>query len=165
MDIQVKPIGRVHTPYNNRWTTPYQPPETGAPEDVFYVELDTPYIEGLYRLETFSYVYLLYHLDRTDKSPSMRVKIPWAFDTTVGIFSSRSPARPNPIGLSVVRLLSKEPPRLYISAIDVFDATPLLDIKPYIRDLDSKPDANHGWLTNLPDHEHLMLHIRGIPHD
>lgn len=51
------------------------------------------------------------------------------------------------------------------SGFDVFDGTPLLDIKPYIKDLDSKGDANYGWIEDLEDRDHLMLHIRGIPHD
>jgi tRNA (adenine37-N6)-methyltransferase len=73
--------------------------------------------------------------------------------------------RPNPIGLSVTRLLRIKGRRVYTSGLDVFDGTPLLDIKPYIDGLDSKPDANGGWLDSLPDAEHLMLHIKGLPHD
>ncbi|MBW2124324.1 MAG: SAM-dependent methyltransferase, partial [Deltaproteobacteria bacterium] len=54
---------------------------------------------------------------------------------------------------------------IYTSGLDVFDGTPLLDIKPYIRDLDSKGDANYGWIEDLEDRDHLLLHIKGIPHE
>lgn len=90
---------------------------------------------------------------------------PWAGGLRVGVFASRSPRRPNPIGLSIVRVLGVEENEVITSGLDAFDGTPILDIKPYIRDLDSKADANYGWVEDLEDREHLTLHIRGIPHD
>ena len=95
----------------------------------------------------------------------MIVSPPWAEGKRVGVFSSRSPLRPNPIGLSVVRVKSIVENRIYTSGLDVFDGTPLLDIKPYIKDLDSKTDANYGWVEEMDDMEHLVLHIKGIPHN
>ena len=95
----------------------------------------------------------------------MDVSPPWANGLRVGLFASRSPLRPNPIGLSVVRVKGIENNRVYTSGLDVFDGTPLLDIKPYINDLDSKCDANNGWVQNMNEDEHLALHIQGIPHD
>ena len=83
----------------------------------------------------------------------------------VGLFASRSPVRPNPIGLSIVRLKRIEGNVVYTSGLDVFDGTPLLDIKPYIKGLDSKDDANYGWIKELDDKDHLLLHIKGIPHE
>ena len=85
--------------------------------------------------------------------------------TKAGVFATRSPVRPNHIGLSVVRLLRREENTLYTSGMDVLDGTPLLDIKPYLADLDSKPDANYGWIEDIPNNDHLLLHIKGIPHD
>lgn len=90
---------------------------------------------------------------------------PWAGGLTVGVFASRSPRRPNPIGLSIVRVLGVQGNEVITSGLDAFDGTPLLDIKPYVKDLDSKADANYGWVEDLEDREHLTLHIRGIPHD
>jgi tRNA-Thr(GGU) m(6)t(6)A37 methyltransferase TsaA len=95
----------------------------------------------------------------------MMVSPPWADGKKVGVFASRSPVRPNPIGLSVVRIKNIVENRIYTSGLDAFDGTPLLDIKPYIKDLDSKSDANYGWIEEMDDMEHLILHIKGIPHD
>jgi tRNA-Thr(GGU) m(6)t(6)A37 methyltransferase TsaA len=83
----------------------------------------------------------------------------------VGVFASRSPTRPNPIGLSVVRIKRIEGNVIHVSGLDVFDGTPLLDIKPYIDELDVKKDANLGWVGDMDDPEHLALHIQGVPHD
>ena len=163
--MQVEPIGVIHTPYQDGSQTPYQPVEDGGPADRFYVELDPEYQTGLHRLNEFRYLYLLYHIHRLPRTADMWVRPPWAGGLDVGVFASRSPLRPNPIGLSVVRLLYIEGRRLYTTGLDVFDGTPLLDIKPYIQELDVKRDANYGWLDTLPDKEHLLLHIAGVPHD
>jgi len=132
---------------------------------MFFVDIDEKYAEALYRLDSFRYIFLLYHTDRLRRPVESTVQPPWAGGMQVGVFASRAPARPNPIGLSIVRLLSVQGCRLFTSALDVFDKTPLLDVKPYIQDLDSKLDANFGWVDELPDRDHLMLHIRGVPHD
>lgn len=167
MSFCLQQIGTIHTPYSLATGAPYQPVEAeGEDQRLFYVELDASYMEGLYRLDSYAYLYLLYYIDRLTKPCRMLISPPWTEDqTTVGLFASRSPVRPNPIGLSIVRLLAIEGNRIYTSGLDVFDNTPLLDIKPYIRELDSKADANYGWINDLPDREHLMLHIKGIPHD
>ena len=82
----------------------------------------------------------------------------------MGLFASRSPVRPNPIGLSVVRIKKIVGSVVYTSGLDVFDKTPLLDIKPYIKDLDTKLDANYGWLDEPEERDHLVKHIKGEPH-
>ncbi len=95
----------------------------------------------------------------------MIVSPPWAGGVNVGVFASRSPDRPNHIGLSIVhikRIINNE---ILTSGLDAFDGTPVLDIKPYIKDLDVKSDANYGWIEEIGDHEHLSLHIKGIPHE
>jgi tRNA-Thr(GGU) m(6)t(6)A37 methyltransferase TsaA len=161
MNLSLKPIGIIRTPYKKY--APYQPVETDK-ED-FFVDLEEAYAEGRAALEKFRYIYLLYYMDRVKKPLSMRVEPPWADGMEVGLFASRSPVRPNPVGLSIVQLLKIEGRRLHTSGLDVLDGTPLLDIKPYIKELDSKEDANYGWLDDLDDREHLILHIRGIPHD
>ena len=161
MNLSLKPIGIIRTPYKKY--APYQPVETD--QEDFFVDLEEEYTEGLAALEKFRYIYLLYYMDRVKKPLSMRVEPPWADGMEVGLFASRSPVRPNPVGLSIVQLLKIEGRRLHTSGLDVLDGTPLLDIKPYIKELDSKEDANYGWLDDLDDREHLILHIRGIPHD
>ena len=161
MNITFKPIGIIRTPYKKY--APYQPVETDKKD--FYVEIDKEYEAGLDELSRFKYIYLLYFMDKINKPLSMEVEPPWAGGKKVGLFASRSPVRPNPIGLSIVRLLKIEGSRLFTTGLDALDGTPLLDIKPYIRELDSKEEANYGWLDDMEDREHLMLHIRGIPHD
>jgi len=85
----------------------------------------------------------------------MRVSPPWAGGKQVGVFASRSPVRPNPVGLSIVRIKKIAGNKIYTSGLDVFDNTPLLDIKPYIKGLDNKDDADYGWIKGLDDMEHL----------
>ncbi len=143
MDIVFHPIGRVRTPYTTVGDPPHQP-DPSAPGK-FYIELNPDLTDGLYKLETFAYIHVFFYLDRPDKPVTLHVKPPKAGGIEVGLFASRSPRRPNPIGLSTVRLKSITGSRLDISGIDVLDKTPLLDIKPYIKRLDIKEDADNGW--------------------
>ncbi|MEE4253846.1 MAG: tRNA (N6-threonylcarbamoyladenosine(37)-N6)-methyltransferase TrmO [Desulfuromusa sp.] len=160
-EFSLRSIGTIRTPYFD--SAPYQPVDTDEQE--FYLQLEPQYIAGLKDLESFTYIYVLYYIDRLKTPPKMTVAPPWAAGQQVGLFASRSPVRPNPIGLSVVRVKEIIDSRVYTSGLDVFDNTPLLDIKPYINDLDSKCDANNGWVQGLDEDEHLALHIQGIPHD
>lgn len=159
--LEIRQIGVIRTPYINN--APYQPVRDDNGE--FRIILRNEYAEGLADLDTFRYIYVLYFIDRITKTPVMAENPAWIPDTSVGLFASRSPVRPNPIGLSVVQLKKIIGNEVFTSGLDVFDKTPLLDIKPYIKDLDSKTDANYGWIGNLPgSKQHLLLHIMGIPH-
>ena len=151
-------IGVIRTPY--KWKAPRQPVE----EEDCFLEIYPEFAPGLKGLESFRYIYVLFWLDRIQEF-SLEAEPPWAEGVKVGVFASRSPKRPNPIGLSVVRLLSVEDNIVKTSSIDAIDGTPLLDIKPYVKYLDSKEDANLGWAEGLQDREHLLLHLKGIPHD
>ena len=118
-------------------------------------------------MEQFRYIYVIYFINQLPNTePKLTIKPPWIENIEIGLFASRAPNRPNPIGLSIVQLKKIEKNIIYTSGLDVFDNTPLLDIKPYIRDLDSKSDANYGWLKfeNKEEQDHLLLHIKGIPH-
>ena len=158
--INFEPIGIIHTPYVSE--APHQP--VADDKNKFVVEVKEEYIDGLRNLEEFKFIYLIFHLNRTSQKVKMEIKPPWAKGKEVGLFSSRSPNRPNPIGLSIVKLKKIIGNKIYTSGVDVFNGTPLLDIKPYIKDLDSKSDANYGWVNNSDHEEHLTLHIKGIPH-
>lgn len=160
MKIEFQSIGVIHTPYKKH--APFQPETEAAGE--FKIIVNPQYTDGLQELEQFTYIFVLSFMNRALKPVSMMVEPSWAEGTRVGLFASRSPVRPNPIGLSVVRLKAVRENVLYTSGLDVFDGTPLLDIKPYLQDLDAKPDANYGWVEKLKDREHLLLHIKGIPH-
>jgi len=159
--IELKQIGIIRTPYID--SAPYQPVDENGGD--FRIVVDSKYSKGLYRLAQFRYIYVIYYMHHIKQELSMIVFPPWNKGMKVGIFASRSPIRPNCIGLSIVsikRIINNE---IFTSGLDVFDGTPLLDIKPYIKDLDTKPDANYGWIKKLKGQEHLLLHIKGIPHD
>jgi tRNA-Thr(GGU) m(6)t(6)A37 methyltransferase TsaA len=160
--MKLKQIGIIRTPYIDK--APYQPIDEDKGD--FRIVLDSEYTEGLCALDSFRYVYVIYYIDRLRRSPSMTVSPSWAPGTKVGLFASRSPLRPNPIGISIVRVKKIANNEIFTSGLDVFDNTPLLDIKPYLKELDSKDDSNYGWIGNLKSNEeHLVLHIKGIPHE
>jgi tRNA-Thr(GGU) m(6)t(6)A37 methyltransferase TsaA len=158
--FEFDPIGVIRTPYTD--SAPYQP--IADDEGDFRIVLDPRYTAGLAELDAFRYIYVLYVIHRMAKKPWMTVPIHWAGDKCVGVFASRSPVRPNPIGLSIVQIRQVVGNEIVTSGLDVFDGTPVLDIKPYLDELDAKPDANLGWLSDLDDLEHLLLHIKGVPH-
>jgi tRNA-Thr(GGU) m(6)t(6)A37 methyltransferase TsaA len=139
--INFKPIGVIHTPYKN--SAPRQPVPDAEGE--FRVELLPQYVQGLDQLDSFKYIYLIFYCDRAPSSVSLTVPQPRARSHQVGLFACRSPYRPNPIGLSIVRLKKIEGNVIYTSGVDALDGTPLLDIKPYLKGLDAKEDANNGW--------------------
>lgn len=158
--MKLKSIGTIHTPYKNN-DAPFQPPQNSEAGE-YYIELNEEYVEGLKDLESLKYIYLLYYLNQNEDKKDLIVKTPWS-DKEIGLFATRSPNRINSIGLSVVEILKIEENKIYISSLDAFDGTPLLDIKPYMKDLDNKDDANHGWLEE-EDFKHLQLHIDGKAH-
>ncbi len=161
LNFNLKQIGLIRTPYTDN--APYQPVDEDRGD--FRIVVDPQYVRGLYKLAQFRYIYVIYLIDRIKHKLSMEVSPPWADGMKVGLFASRSPVRPNPIGLSVVRIKQIVDNEIETSGLDVFDRTPLLDIKPYVKDLDAKTDANYGWIEEMADREHLFLHIKGIPHD
>jgi tRNA-Thr(GGU) m(6)t(6)A37 methyltransferase TsaA len=109
------------------------------------VVISPEYQEGLQDLEGFSHLFLIYHFHL---SQQYNLKVtPFLDVTTRGVFATRAPARPNPIGLSVVRLERIEGNTLFILDVDVVDGTPLLDIKPYVPAFDAQPGARSGWLS------------------
>ncbi|MBD3350100.1 MAG: tRNA (N6-threonylcarbamoyladenosine(37)-N6)-methyltransferase TrmO [Candidatus Lokiarchaeota archaeon] len=160
-EITFRKIGTIHTPYQE--TAPYQPVENDKGK--FSIVLDTTYKNGLKELAKFDYIYVIYHIHAISRKTEPIITPPWTNGHKVGIFASRSPLRPNPIGLSVVKVKEINDNIIFTSGLDVFNNTPLLDIKPYIKDLDSKQDANYGWIKDLEGYEHLLLHLKGIPHD
>ncbi len=137
--IEYTPIGVVHTPYSE------SAPSQGKEDDdtgEFYLELFPRYSSGLRDLERFDFIIVLFHMDRVrGYDGSNEAHPPHMGGASVGLFASRSPNRPNPVGLDVARLLRVEGSRVYTSGLSALDNTPLLDIKPYIR-LDRKPNQS-----------------------
>lgn len=142
---QFRFIGEIRTPYD----------ETNCPrfadenlKDEARIIVFPEFQPGLKFLEKFRYIYVLFYLDRLHKPPSLLAHPPRAPGLEVGVFASCSPSRPNPIGLSIVRLKKIQGNELITSAIDAYDHTPLLDLKPYFKDGDCKLKANNGWMKS-----------------
>jgi tRNA (adenine37-N6)-methyltransferase len=140
MEFVMHPIGEIHTPFIEKRATPIQPTRSTARGQV---EVYPAYVDGLRDLEGFSHVILLYVFHRSDNY-TLRVT-PFLDDQERGLFATRYPARPNPIGLSIVRLLAIHDRILEIEGADMLDGTPLLDIKPYVPDFDVRTDVHTGW--------------------
>ncbi|MCD6291024.1 MAG: tRNA (N6-threonylcarbamoyladenosine(37)-N6)-methyltransferase TrmO [Anaerolineae bacterium] len=157
-------IGRAHTPYHHE--APYQPQPTEVPADEFYIEIAPEYATGLTGLDSFTHIFIISYLDRSH-GYRLYVSPPWRGPSQrLGVFATRSPDRPSPIGLTRARLRRIEGNRIYTGPLDLFDGTPILDIKPLIHSLDeadrdAEETGNDGWLEGS---EHLELHRRGIPH-
>jgi tRNA (adenine37-N6)-methyltransferase len=143
-DLTFKPIGVVHSSFKEPKNVPIQ--TSAANGTTGSVEIYPQYIEGLKDLEGFSHIILLYHFHLAC-SDALIVK-PFLDDQSHGIFATRSPARPNKIGLSIVRLTRVDGNILYIEDLDIIDGTPLLDIKPYVSEFDCRNSDRIGWLTN-----------------
>jgi len=142
LSIKYKPIGFIHTPFKEPKGVPIQPV---AGEDIEgKVEILPDYVEGLKDLEGFSHIILIYHL-HLSKKPSLLVK-PYMDEKLRGVFATRAPSRPNPIGLSIVRLVKIKGNMVYIKDVDIVDGTPLLDIKPYVPEFDLREVNRIGWL-------------------
>ncbi len=140
----LRPIGTLHTP----WHSISECPRNGRqpdPAPVCHAIVAPEYLEGLGGLDGFSHLILLYWMDQA--KPADLVFTPPFDDRPRGVFTTRAPRRPNPIGLSVVAFEGFEgPDRLKLRYLDCVDGTPLLDIKPYLPTTDSEPDARMGWL-------------------
>jgi tRNA-Thr(GGU) m(6)t(6)A37 methyltransferase TsaA len=141
MDILYRPIGVIRSPFTDPESMPVQP--IGAESARGVIEVDPSYEEGLRDLDGFTHLILIYHFH---KSRPCRLTITPFLDTqSRGLFSTRAPSRPNPVGLSIVELLGVDGNRLSVAKLDILDGTPLLDIKPYVPEFDSRPDAVGGW--------------------
>ena len=140
--IKYKPIGIIHSPFKELKGTPIQPAAAKGIDGT--VEIFPEYAEGLKDLEGFSHIILIYCLHLSQKS-SLKVK-PYMDDQIRGVFSTRAPNRPNPIGISTVRLVKIKGNILHIRDIDIVDGTPLLDIKPYVPGFDGRNAIKIGWL-------------------
>jgi tRNA-Thr(GGU) m(6)t(6)A37 methyltransferase TsaA len=133
-------IGRIHTPWRTRADCPKNARESEA---VCTIEVDQLWAPALAGLETCTHIVVLYWMDRSRRD--LIVQVPRHYGTPRGTFALRSPARPNPIAMSVARLLNLEGSRLRVVGLDCLDDTPLLDLKPYFASTDSAADAVVGW--------------------
>jgi tRNA-Thr(GGU) m(6)t(6)A37 methyltransferase TsaA len=144
MEIRIRPIGIIHSPFHDLDDMPIQP--TGDASAPGTVEVSPEFAEGLRDLEGFSHLILIYLLH---KSGGTKLTVtPFLASERHGVFATRAPARPNPIGLSIVKLAKIEGTVLYVENLDVLDGSPLLDIKPYVPEFDAPSDVRTGWLES-----------------
>jgi tRNA-Thr(GGU) m(6)t(6)A37 methyltransferase TsaA len=142
ISLKLNPIGVIHTPYLEVEGTPIQPTYAGKTPGTVVVNDDLAL--ALTDIEAFEHIWLCYWFDRA--GPFSPVVVPYRDTREHGLFATRSPCRPNPLGLSVVRLLKREGNTLHVEGIDVLDGTPLLDIKPYVPEFDAHPESTAGWI-------------------
>ena len=140
--IEYEPIGIIHSPFKVPKGVPIQ--SKSAKGICGTIEMFPEYREGLDGLNDFSHVILIYHFHLAKKS-SLKVK-PYMDDKMHGVFSTRSPSRPNPIGISIVHLVKIDNNIVHIENVDILDKTPLLDIKPYVPEFDIITVDKIGWL-------------------
>jgi tRNA-Thr(GGU) m(6)t(6)A37 methyltransferase TsaA len=151
-EIVLTPIGVVRTPFPDHAGMPIQ---TVAAKGVRgRVELEPEYAPALADLEGFTFLHLITYLHRTGPA-SLRVR-PYLDTAERGVFATRSPKRPNPIGLSLVRLTGIEGRVLHVEELDLLDGTPLLDIKPYVPPFDDRPGARYGWFEQRAENVHSV---------
>jgi tRNA-Thr(GGU) m(6)t(6)A37 methyltransferase TsaA len=145
MKIEFTPIGIIHSPFMVPEGMPIQP--TGAAGIKGTVEVFENFHAGLKDLDGFSHIILLYHFHRSH-GLNLHV-VPFMDSEPRGLFATRAPKRPNPIGISVVQLDKIKDGVLHIQNVDILDGTPLLDIKPYVPEFDAQVEVRTGWLENV----------------
>ncbi|MFH0957470.1 MAG: tRNA (N6-threonylcarbamoyladenosine(37)-N6)-methyltransferase TrmO [Pseudomonadota bacterium] len=145
MTIEIKycPIGIIKSPFKEIDGMPIQPLGAGGIRGE--AEIFPEYEKGLQDIDGYSHLILIYHLHLC-KGMELLIK-PFLEDKLHGVFSTRAPNRPNPIGISVVKLVSVQANRLIIEDVDILDQTPLLDIKPFVSSFDNRYETKDGWLT------------------
>jgi tRNA (adenine37-N6)-methyltransferase len=146
-------VGIIHSEHLEPARTPIQPVFAHGSRGL--IEVFPEYEEGLDDIEGFSHLHLLYWLHRTKEAEmpvsgahSLKV-VPFLDDVPHGVFATRSPVRPNPIGLSIVRLIERRGRELFVEDLDVLDGTPLLDIKPYVERFDLRVGTRGGWTDQV----------------
>jgi len=139
--MEIEPIGIIHTPFKTKEETPHQ---SIASNSIGRIEIFEEYEEGLDDIDGFSHIIIIFRFHKSE-GYSLKVKTPHD-ENIKGVFSTRSPRRPNQLGLSVVRFLIREKNILFVEGIDAIDGTPLIDIKPYVPSLEPKTCIKIGWL-------------------
>jgi tRNA-Thr(GGU) m(6)t(6)A37 methyltransferase TsaA len=143
-DFRVHSIGVIHSEFKEAVGTPIQP--TYAEQAAGQVVIAERYADALEDIEGFERLWLIYWMDRAG---GFQARVTPYRDTRAhGLFATRAPCRPNPIGLSAVRLVRREGCILQVAEVDILDGTPLLDIKPYVPEFDAQPRSRAGWLED-----------------
>ena len=141
-EICFKPIGIIHTPFKSLKGIPIQPSMSDAKGTI---EIFPEYKSGLKDLSEFSHIYCLYFFDMVKLPVPLQSK-PFLDNELKGVFTIRTPFRPNPIGLSILQILKIEENRIHVDNVDILDGTPILDLKPYVAQFDNNKKTKIGWL-------------------
>jgi tRNA (adenine37-N6)-methyltransferase len=161
MMVEFSSIGLIHSPYSGPEGVPIQSVFANGMRGS--VEVFPEFAEALADLEGFSHIILLYYLHMV-KGYALRCR-PFLDTQDRGVFATRAPRRPNPIGLSVVRLLGIRDNVLDIEGVDIVDGTPLLDIKPYVSDFDIYTNVKNGWYEHAENRSQVIADNRFIQTD
>ena len=140
LSVEIKIIGLIHSPFKTRNDAPRQ-----GNKKISKIEIFDDYAEGLNDIDGFSHLNVFYWLHES-KGFTLMVNTPWD-SVPHGLFTTRSPHRPNPIGFAVASLVKREDNVLFVEGLDAIDNTPVIDIKPYIKDIDMKKDSKDGWIS------------------
>ena len=140
--ITLKPIGIIHTPFKELNGIPIQFSMSYA-EGI--IEIFHEFSPGLKDLEGFSHIYCIYYFDMVKVPVPLQSK-PFLDDEVHGVFATRTPFRPNPIGISILKIESIIENKIHVQNVDILDSTPILDIKPYISDFDNQKTDKNGWI-------------------
>ena len=141
-EVRYKPIGIVHSPFKEPKEVPKESKDIDRAKGS--IEVAHEYAKGLKDIEGFSHIFVISHFHLSKDHP-LTVKPYWD-DELRGVFATRSPSRPNPIGVSIVRLTKREGNVLHVQGLDMVEGTPVLDIKPYVSKFDQEGVTKAGWL-------------------
>ncbi|MCU0849479.1 MAG: tRNA (N6-threonylcarbamoyladenosine(37)-N6)-methyltransferase TrmO [Spirochaetes bacterium] len=156
--LKFKPIGVIHSEHTDPAMTPIQPAYAHGCRG--YAEIFPQYTAGLKDLDGFSHIYIIYHLHRA--GPARMLVKPFLDDVERGVFSTRHPARPNPIGLSIVELIKVKGVMLHLDGVDMLDGTPIIDIKPYVKKFDRMDPTRDGWQDLIDETKARKKGTRGL---
>jgi tRNA-Thr(GGU) m(6)t(6)A37 methyltransferase TsaA len=148
--LVLEPIGVARTPFAELVQAPRQSAAARGVAGTIELAPGRGFGHALEGIETWSHLWIVWWFHRSDRTPRMKVSPPRS-GLKLGVFATRAPHRPNPLGLSVVRLVRVEGLVLHVEDLDLVDGTPILDIKPYVPYADALPDASNGWLTSPAD--------------
>ncbi len=151
--IEFKVLGVVESRFEHQTGTPIQ--GRLAPEETAVIRIYDEYTAGLKDIDGFSHIYVFFGFNRSD-SGKLLVK-PYLDTVERGIFATRSPLRPNPLGMTIVRLERIEGNKLHVSGVDILNGSPVLDIKPYIPAFDYHQPERIGWYQSKEQRDSLVL--------
>jgi tRNA-Thr(GGU) m(6)t(6)A37 methyltransferase TsaA len=145
MSLELEPIGYISTPFRSKADAPHQPDSIAGTEGIIRLREGCNFEQALEDLEGIEKIWLIYWFDR-NPNWKPKVLVPRGPRQKRGVFATRSPYRPNPIGLSLVDLISIKGLELRVKNVDLLDGTPILDIKPYLPAVEAHPEASAGWI-------------------